>query len=244
MKNPPAFSETDLYPPVKKYLENLGYTVMGEAAGCDVAAVNGDELIAVELKKALSLKLITQAVERQEAADGVYIALPTDGSSPPAGIRNNLKLIKRLELGLILVRFMKHRTRVEIICHPGKHERRRNNRRRQSILRELKGRSGDHTPGGTRGKVVTAYREEALVLADLLFRNGDLSPAGCKELGGSSKAGAILRDNHYGWFERIDRGVYRLHPAGKTALKEYADILKAINVNKSILNREDKEKKK
>ncbi len=228
MKSSSSFSETDLYLPVKKYLENLGYTVMGEAAGCDVAAVNGEELIAVELKKTLSLKLITQAVERQEAADGVYIALPVDESSPPQGIRSNLKLIKRLELGLILIRFLKHRTRVEIVCHPGKQERRRNNRRRQAILREINGRSGDHTPGGTRGKGVTAYREEALVLADMLHSRGELSPARCKELGGSSKAGAILRNNHYGWFERISRGIYRLHPAGRAALAEYAEIITII----------------
>ena len=69
MQQSPPLRETDLYPPVKAWLEELGYTVRGEAAGLDVAAViehdTGEELIAVELKKGLSMKLLAQAVERQ-----------------------------------------------------------------------------------------------------------------------------------------------------------------------------------
>jgi len=29
--------------------------------------------------------------------------------------------------------------------------------------------------------------------------------------------------NHYGWFERVERGVYRLHPAGIEALGQYKE---------------------
>jgi len=32
------------------------------------------------------------------------------------------------------------------------------------------------------------------------------------------KAGPILRDNVYGWFERMEKGVYALTPAGQAAL--------------------------
>jgi hypothetical protein len=224
----PSFKETDLYPPVKSWLEGLGYTVRGEAAGCDVAALHGDELIAVELKASLSLKLLSQAVERQESCDGVYLAVPAAGSSYPPNFRAHLKLIKRLELGLLLVRFLSRRTRVELVCHPGSRERRRNGRRRAAILRELSGRSGDHTPGGTRGQVVTAYREEALVLALMLREHGELSPAACRTLGATGKAAAVLRDNHYGWFERVRRGIYRLDGAGLNALEAYSDVVDAI----------------
>ena len=220
--------ETDLYPPVKTYLQNLGYTVTGETAGCDVAAINGTELIAVELKRGFSLKLLSQAVDRQESCNGVYVAIPISGSSYPPNFKANLKLIKRLELGLLLVRFLKHRTRVELVCHPEHRERRKNTRRRLAILRELNGRSGDHTPGGTRGPVVTAYREEALFLALLLDKENELSPAVCRQKGASGKTAAILRDNHYGWFERVRRGVYRLNPAGSAALDEYAGVVELI----------------
>ena len=34
----------------------------------------------------------------------------------------------------------------------------------------------------------------------------------------TSKAGPILRDNVYGWFERQEKGVYALTPAGQAAL--------------------------
>ena len=48
--------ETDLYPPVKAFLEAQGYTVKGEVEGCDVVALRGDEPpVVVELKTAFSL---------------------------------------------------------------------------------------------------------------------------------------------------------------------------------------------
>lgn len=217
--------ETDLYPPVKQYLESLGYSVMGEAAGCDIAAQHNNELIAVELKSAINLKLILQAVERQESCDSVYLAVPVSGSSTPPGLADKLRLVKRLELGLLLVRFLNHRTRVELVCHPQASTRRRNTRHRRAILQELAGRSGDYTPGGTNGTVVTAYREEALYIAWLLRDSNGRSPAECRRHGGSDKTGAILRDNHYDWFERVKRGVYRLTPAGQAALQEYAAVI-------------------
>lgn len=232
MQQSPPLRETDLYPPVKAWLEELGYTVRGEAAGLDVAAViehdTGEELIAVELKKGLSMKLLAQAVERQDSADGVYLALPAEGSSFPEKLRPYLKLIRRLGLGLLLVRFLSRRVRIDPVLHPGKGGIRRNKRRRWAILREVRGRSGDHTPGGIRGRVVTAYREEALSLAILLKEHGELSPAGCVKLGGPQKAGRILLDNHYSWFEKVRTGVYRLSGGGEAALGEYASIIELL----------------
>jgi hypothetical protein len=32
------------------------------------------------------------------------------------------------------------------------------------------------------------------------------------------RARAIMADNHYGWFERVERGVYGLTPAGLSAV--------------------------
>ena len=75
--------ETDLYEPIRAYLEENGYEVHAEVAGCDVTAVKDGDLIVVELKRAVSLKLLTQAVDRQRAADSVYVAVPY----PPGGIR-------------------------------------------------------------------------------------------------------------------------------------------------------------
>ena len=43
-----------------------------------------------------------------------------------------------------------------------------------------------------------------------------------------NKAGPILRDNHYGWFERVRRGVYGLTPKGREALDVYALEIKVL----------------
>jgi hypothetical protein len=36
-------AETDLYLPIKRYLEWQGFTVKAEVKGCDVVAIRGDE---------------------------------------------------------------------------------------------------------------------------------------------------------------------------------------------------------
>ncbi|MEL7429097.1 MAG: DUF2161 family putative PD-(D/E)XK-type phosphodiesterase, partial [Pseudomonadota bacterium] len=33
---------------------------------------------------------------------------------------------------------------------------------------------------------------------------------------------------HYGWFERVERGIYAVTPKGKQACKEYRSELKAL----------------
>jgi len=72
--------ETDLYPPVKAFLEGQGYDVKGEVSDCDVVGVRDeDELVVVELKTAFNLPLILQKdhygwFERVER--GVYALTP------------------------------------------------------------------------------------------------------------------------------------------------------------------------
>ncbi|MCJ9754931.1 DUF2161 family putative PD-(D/E)XK-type phosphodiesterase, partial [Neorhizobium sp. BETTINA12A] len=48
---------------------------------------------------------------------------------------------------------------------------------------------------------------------------GPLRPRDLKTA--ASTAGAILRANYYGWFERIDKGVYGLTEAGRQALQRW-----------------------
>ena len=56
----PLLAETDLYRPVKQFLEAQGYVVKGEIGPCDVVAVRGDESpVVVELKERLSLSLVS-----------------------------------------------------------------------------------------------------------------------------------------------------------------------------------------
>jgi len=73
---------------------------------------------------------------------------------------------------------------------------------------------------------MTAYREDALACARVLAENA-LKAAAVRDAAGVSNAGTILRDNVYGWFHRITRGVYALTPAGQAALALYADVVAA-----------------
>ena len=76
--------ESDLYAPVRDYLEGLGYEVRGEVRGCDIAAVRDGELIVVELKTGFTLELIYQALDRQRIADGTWPSpCPNGGTWPP-----------------------------------------------------------------------------------------------------------------------------------------------------------------
>ena len=50
--------ESDLYLPLKRFLEGQGYEVKGEVLDCDVMAVRGDEEpLLVELKLSLNLSV-------------------------------------------------------------------------------------------------------------------------------------------------------------------------------------------
>ena len=218
--------ETDLYPPVREYLTNLGYTVHSEVKDCDLTAVRGGELVVVELKRSFNASLLMQATQRQKVADSVYVAIPR----PPRGPRSEswrgmVHLLRRLELGLILVSFPAGAARVEVALHPEPLERRRDHRLKRSILREIGGRSGDYNVGGSsRSKIMTAYRENALHIACCLDRYGPLAPSRLKELGTGAKTGSVLQKNYYGWFERLERGVYGLSEAGRGALADYAEV--------------------
>ena len=103
--------ETDLYAPIKAFLEGQGYEVKAEIDGCDVVARREDEpLVVVELKVTLNLELILQAIDRQKASDAVYIAVPDDRRTKSRTLLHRshkgvLRLVKLLGLGLLVVRF-------------------------------------------------------------------------------------------------------------------------------------------
>jgi hypothetical protein len=35
------------------------------------------------------------------------------------------------------------------------------------------------------------------------------------------RAGNIVRSDHYGWFERVERGLYSITPAGRRGLSQF-----------------------
>lgn len=208
--------EEDLYPPVKAYLEAQGYEVKAEIGDCDVLARRGAEPpVAVELKLTFSLALVMQGVARQAMFDDVYLCVPASG---PRGWRLRYRdiraLCRRLGLGLLAVKG----DRVEAHLDPGPYQPRRNTRRLGRLLKEFERREGDPNVGGRAGvKRMTAYRQDALRLAHAL-QAGPSSPRALVAETGVERAGAILSKDHYGWFERVERGVYALTPRGAEGL--------------------------
>ena len=226
-----SLRESDLYAPVRDHLTALGYTVRGEVEDCDVAAVRGDEVVVVELKRSLNVDLLIQATQRQAAADAVYVAIPRPAKMGRGGHwRGAKRLLRRLELGLIVVSFVRKKAQVQVVHHPVPVNRRKDRAAKGVIIREIGGRSGDYNEGGTSGrKLVTAYRESALFIACCLDRFGEMSPKDLRGLGNGAKTQSILYHNVYEWFDRIDRGLYGLSAKGRAALKEYAGVVEAFS---------------
>ena len=222
-----TFAERDLYEPIHGYLVKHGYTVRSEVLDCDITAVKGDDLIVIELKKSFNASLLIQATQRQKISDSVYIAIPY----PQGGIRNKKwrriqHLLKRLELGLLLVSMQSIKPAVEIVFHPLPLTRQKSSSKKRAVLEEIEGRSGDYNKGGSTGcKLVTAYRENAIFIACCLEKYGPLSPKDLRKLGTGDKTQTILYNNHYGWFDRVKVGVYALKPSAKAQMKEFKELL-------------------
>lgn len=211
--------ETALYAPVKAMLEGQGYVVKGEVTGADLVACRGTEPpLIVELKTGFKLALFHQAVARQAVSDAVYIAVPRGaGRRFGDSLKDNLALARRLGLGVITVRLSDGF--VEVHCDPAPYRPRQSPRLRARLLREFARREGDPTPGGlARGKVMTAYRQDALRLARSLACEGPSKGAEVAARTGIARATRMMADDHYGWFERVARGTYGLTPRGLAAL--------------------------
>ena len=231
--------ETELYAPVRAFFEAKGYEVKGEVLNCDLVAVrrgedSGEETVIVELKRTFNLELLLQGIERQRLCDRVVLAVERNRKKSGAASQRYgdlAELCRRLGLGLMTVTFFRTKAPlVEWLAEPGEPPLRGFRRKRsERLMREFAARSGDHNVGGSaRRKLVTAYREQALRCAwALAAEGGEAPPRRVRERAECPRAAAILRDNYYGWFDHPAKGVYRLTDAGRRALDEYADVLKA-----------------
>ncbi|MFB9278971.1 DUF2161 domain-containing phosphodiesterase [Cohnella cellulosilytica] len=104
---------------------------------------------------------------------------------------------------------------------------RRNKVKAGKLLKEFNARSGDYNVGGsTKRKLVTAYRERAIQCALALICHGPSAPRQIRDWTNCPNAGAMLRENYYGWFRRISKGVYELTPTGEAALREYEHVVR------------------
>jgi len=223
--------ETDLYPPVKAFLESEGYEVKAEVNGCDVVASKPDAPnVIVELKVLFTLDLVLQGIERQKMSDDVYLAVQKPDTP---GKRKNwhkrrrplMTLCKKLGLGLFLVE-PGHARPIEVVLDPAPYQPRKNRAKETRLKKEFMARAGDPNTGGvTKTKIVTAYRQDALRCAAAMQDGAPIALKILRDSTGVTRASSILQHNHYGWFEREGRGVYKLTEHGQDALKHYADVV-------------------
>ena len=231
-------TEKDLYLPVKELFEKNGYKVKGEVNHCDlVAHSKGKPVVLVELKKNLNIELFLQGMDRLMITDEVYLAFPIPKVSQRNLIwsrkrRSVLRLCRRIGIGLIGIHI--HRVKkpfAEILLDPGPYNPRKSAVKSRALMLEFDRREGDHNLGGSSKKpIVTAYRQDALRCAQLLKMHGPLKISLLKQLGAGDKAGNILRDNHYNWFQRTERGIYQITATGMKGLKEFKWVVDSIQI--------------
>jgi len=214
-----AESETALYAPVKRFLQAQDFQVKGEICGCDLVALRGDEppvVVVGELKLRFNLELVLQGIERSAACDEVWLAVRASFRRGRENDRRVRKLCRLLGFGLLGV-FANGR--VDVLVEPTPWKPRPDRKRRARLVSEHRRRNGDPVAGGiTKMPIMTAYRQTALACAATLS-NG---PRRTSEIRGTiPEAPKILLSNVYGWFSRVERGVYALTSDGQAALARW-----------------------
>ncbi len=205
---------------MKGFLEELGFEVKGEIGRCDLVALKdgADPVVVIaELKLSFNLELVLQAVDRAAASDEVWLAarISAKGKGREADKRFR-NLCRRLGFGMLGVSESGH---VDVIVSPAAPMPARDRKRRSRLVEEHRRRQGDPAVGGgSRRPIMTAYRQRALACAAAMAE-GPKRPRDLKPV--AADAAQILLRNVYGWFDRIDRGVYALAPEGHRALARW-----------------------
>ncbi|MBO4505748.1 MAG: hypothetical protein J5728_04910, partial [Lachnospiraceae bacterium] len=99
-----------------------------------------------------------------------------------------------------------------------------------AVEKEFHKRKTKLNTGGVSGtKLITGYREDALVVLDALCSlGGESDTRTIHAASGIEKTAAILRANYYRWFEKKGSGRYCISDAGYAALEEFEPVLKAL----------------
>ena len=221
-----------MFLPIKEYFEAFGYICDGEVGDIDMYLTKDDETVAVELKQTLDFKSLQQAALRQKVTDHVFIGIfrPKDMNS--RAFKDKEYLLKRLGIGLIVV--SKRTKAVEIVSEPVVSEldsfRAHNKGKKEALAVEFQKRRVKSNIGGVRGvKLITGYREDALLILDALCElHGEGSTKQIKEICGIPNATNILYNNFYGWFIKKGKGIYAVSDQGYDALEEFESTLKAL----------------
>lgn len=219
--------ESDLYLPLKTYLETQNYEIKGEVGNCDVFAIRQDEPpLIVELKLSLNLTVLLQAVDRLSLSSSVYIGVPKKCSALKQKYKAIAKLLRMLGIGLITIDPSNQSGGVKVLLDPGEYKPRVSKNRQTRLLGEFEKRVGDPNLGGsdTQQSVITAYRQSALAIAVFLEKQGPTKASDVALKTKENKARDILYRDFYGWFDNVSRGIYKLSPRGESEIKNWSTI--------------------
>jgi hypothetical protein len=228
-----------MFPILKDFLESQEYDVKAEIMNADIVAMKDDIILVIEMKTSFSTKLIYQGIKRLHISDYVYLAIPKPSSTvlKSANFKEKKTIVRRLELGLILVDISANS--VDVLLDPTTYHFKKNKKKRRRLLKEFSLRKTSVNVGGvTKTKLITAYRELALLALDAM-KDGPKTTKYLREYTARKKIVSILQKNYYGWFERVERGTYQLTSIGQDALEEYRDLLEDV----TRLHSESKKKK-
>jgi hypothetical protein len=210
--------ESDLYSPLKSYLESQKYEVKGEVEDCDVLAIRDAEPpLIVELKLSLNLTVVLQAVDRLKLTPSVYIGVPKQCSALKRKYKQVCKLFRLLGVGLITIDPLRKSGGVRILLDPGEYKPRISKHRQVRLLGEFEQRVGDPNLGGSDNQkgIMTAYRQRALIVALFLDKQGPTKASDVAHRTKETTSRDILYRDVYGWFDKVSRGIYELSPRGK-----------------------------
>ncbi len=218
--------ETELFNAVYHFFKDQGYQVRAEVNKCDVVAVKDEQVVIVELKLKLNLELILQVSDRLRLTKDVYACIPKKEINlfTKKG-KHRMHLLRTLGIGLLVVDVNKDEYTIKEHLKPQVRDpevlRKRNKKKRESLLKEFAGRESLNNVGGsTRVTINTAYRSQATKLA-LYIATDQKTTKELREYFDNPKVVQILQKNFYGWFERVDRGVYKLTEKGLDIIKEH-----------------------
>ncbi len=210
--------ESDLYLPLKQYLESQNYEVKGEVQNCDVVAIRGEEApVVVELKLSINLTVVLQSVDRLSLTPKVYIGIPEQCKTLKRHRKQIIKLLRMIGLGLITIDPDRKKGNVNVLLDPSEYKPRKSKLRQERLLGEFAKRVGDPNLGGMdkRKGIMTAYRQRALAIAQFLQKQGPTKASHIAMTLCDSKARDIMYRDVYGWFDRVSLGVYDLSLRGK-----------------------------
>lgn len=212
--------EEELFEPIKQYFQEFGYVIDGEVGHLDVLCEKDGQFIAVELKNDLNFKVFLQAAKQQKLFEHVFIGCWTPKNCRSRVFLDKVYMIQRLGLGLILV--SKRTKVVTVFCDPIQHPLesylKRNKRKKEMLIREFSNRKTKSNSGGiNKTKLVTAYKENSLLVLNYLNEFGPSKASIIKKTIAVDNAYSILYQNHYNWFEKVDTGIYGMSVMGKEA---------------------------